>query len=262
MGIVVLGGFLGFVFGIVLVLIGALAHVDALETVGAILLLVGILSIVYLSRQARKRRAGQVPEVARVMGLQFSPTDPFDLAGAGLPFEVFHQRRVEVRNVMWGVVGGVPLQGFDVRFQVEGDREVGWQYTDWRFMALAPLAASCPPLWVGTGGELQPTEKLPRIHFESARFNERVRVLGADSYFATALVDARMMAWMLDHAPSWTTFEVNGEHVLARLDSDVDPGGDMGKVLIGVSQFVQHVPAVVRSLYPSPGTTATPGFRP
>jgi hypothetical protein len=253
MMIVVLGGFLGFVLGIVLAAVGAVARVKALETTGAILLLAGILSLVYVASQARKTRAGQVPEVARVMGLQFSPTDPFDLAGADLPFEVFLQRGVEIRNVMWGTVGGVPMQGFDARYQVRGGNDVGWQPTSWRFMTLAPLSANCPPLWIGTGRSLQPTQKVPRVRFESGQFNERVKVLCADSYFATALVSEKMMAWMLDQAPRWTTFEVNGLHVLARLDADDDMGGDMGKVMIALSQFVEHVPPVVRSLYPLHG---------
>jgi hypothetical protein len=261
MALVAVGGFLGFLLGVVLAGVGAATHVQSLESVGAFLLLVGIVSLVLMAGWARKTRAGQVPEVARVLGLQFSPADPFGLPGAGLPFEVFGQRAVEVRNVMWGTVGGVPLQGFDIRYQVKGGRDEGWIYTGWRFMALAPLPASCPPLWVGTGGGLQPTEKTPRVHFESIAFNEKVRVLCADPYFATALIDPRMMAWMLDQAPAWTTFEVNGRHVLARLDSTDDMGGDMGQVLIGLSRFVQHVPPVVRSLYPLEGQPQA-GFRP
>ncbi len=261
MALVALGGFLGFFLGIVLAAVGAATHVNGLETVGAALLLVGIVSLVLMAGWARKARAGQVPEVARVMGLRFSPADPFDLAAAGLPFEVFGQRGVEVRNVMWGTVGGVPLQGFDVRYQVKGGQDEGWVYTGWRFMGLAPLPANCPPLWMGTGGSLQPTEKTPRVHFESIAFNQKVRVLCADAYFATALVDARMMAWMLDQSPAWTTFEVNGPHVLVRTDSDDDMGGDMGQVLIGLSRFVQHLPQVVRSLYPLEGG-ATSGFQP
>ncbi len=259
--VIVLGGFLGFVLGIVLAAIGAIARVKALETVGAILLLGGIVSLVYMAGQARKMRAGQVPEVARVMGLRFSPTDPFGLPGAGLPFDVFLQRGVEVRNVMWGTVGGVPVQGFDVRYQVRGEHDIGWQPTPWRFMVLAPLPADCPPLWIGTGSSLQPSEKVPQVRFESIQFNEQVKVLCAEPYFATALVDERMMAWMLDQAPRWTTFEVNGRHVLARLDADDDMGGDMGKVLIGLSRFVEHVPPVVGSLYPPSGPPTT-GFRP
>src|SRR6266568_8943163 len=68
-----------------------------------------------------------------------------------------------------------------------------------------------------------------------------------------------ILAWMLDQAPRWTTFEVNGRHVLARLDADDDMGGDMGKVLIGLSRFVEHVPPVVGSLYPPSGPPTT-GF--
>ncbi len=261
MALVALGGFLGFVLGIVLAAVGAATHVNGLETVGAMLLLAGIVSLVLMSGWARKARAGQVPEVARVMGLRFSPADPFGLTGAGLPFEVFARRGVEVRNVMWGTVDGVPLQGFDVRYQVKGGQDEGWVYTGWQFMGLAPLAANCPPLWIGSSGSLQPAGRTPRVHFESIAFNGKVRVLCADSYFATALVDARMMAWMLDQAPAWTTFEVNGRHVLVRMDSQDDMGGDMGQVLIGLSRFVQHVPPVVRSLYPLEGTAA-PGFQP
>lgn len=261
MALVALGGFLGFVLGIILAAVGAAAHVNGLESAGAFLLLIAIVSLVVTLGRNRKMRGGQVPEVARVMGLQFSPADPFGLPQAGLPFEVFHQRGVQARNVMWGSVAGVPLQGFDVRYQVKGENDVGWQYAGWRFMALAPLPANCPPLWMGTGHSLQPTEKLPKLHFESIRFNESVKVLCADSYFATALVDQRMMAWMLDQAPARTTFEVNGRHVLARLDSDDDLGGDMGQVLVGLSRFVQHVPQVVRSLYPLEAQ-GTPGFQP
>jgi hypothetical protein len=251
--VIVLGGFLGSVLGLILAAVGAIAHVQILESAGAVLLLMGILSLTYLATQARKVRAGQVPEVARVMGLQFSPSDPFGLAGAGLPFEVFLQHGVEVRNVMWGMVGKRPVQGFDVRYQIRGAHGEGWAPTPWRFMALAPLPAKGPPLWIGTGTALQPNETVPQVRFEAIQFNERVKVLCADKYFATALVDEQMMAWVLDQAPAWTTFEVNGSHVLARRDTDDDLGGDMGKVMVALSQFVEHVPAVIGSLYPMDG---------
>jgi hypothetical protein len=249
MALIVVSGFSGFLAGTILLVAGAITHVNGLEGIGAILVLVAIVALLALGKWSGRSRSGQVPEVARVLGLQFSQADPFGLATAGLPFDVFHQRSVEVRNVMWGEVGGVPVQGFDLRYQerqsvAEGPGEE-WIFTNWQFTGLAPVPANCPPLRLGR--YVQPTEKTARVLFESIEFNEKVKVLCTDAYFATALIDARMMAFLLDEASELVSVEVNGPHVLAGLGEDSGPY--MAELLIQLSRFVEHVPSVVRSLY-------------
>jgi hypothetical protein len=241
---------LSFVVTLVFLIVGAITHAGALTTVGAVSLIVFVVSLLVLGSQMRGHRDRALPVLAREYGWQFSERDPFALAEAKLPFDVFRQRGVQVRNAAWGTLDGIAIRAFDVRYEVYGGSDVGWQPTNWAFCAQAEIPANCPPLWVVRGHGVSATDERPRVHLESGRFNEEVTLLCADTRFATTIIDQRMMAWLLDSAPSGVRFEVSDRHVLASKDEATEQVGSIVQVVSGLAGFVHHIPPVVRSLYP------------
>jgi hypothetical protein len=68
-----------------------------------------------------------------------------------------------------------------------------------------------------------------------------------DRGFANALIDARMMEWLLDHSPR-PGFEISGRWILGYRDQ-VQPW-QLDSVLAMLESFVEGIPRAVRSLYP------------
>lgn len=69
-----------------------------------------------------------------------------------------------------------------------------------------------------------------------------------DARFATALCDARMMGWLLEHGDG-SGFEVVGDRMLCWCGR-VPPAGIVRA--IGIAEaFHDRIPDVVRSLYPN-----------
>ena len=83
------------------------------------------------------------------------------------------------------------------------------------------------------------------IEFESEEFNKAMKVNSADPQFATYLVDARMMQWLLDNK-GWH-FELCDRWVLAY------GGRTKPKLIWGVieaaREFYQHIPKVIEETY-------------
>lgn len=81
------------------------------------------------------------------------------------------------------------------------------------------------------------------IDFESEEFNREYRVSSDDRRFARALVDARMMRWLLDEAKHGG-FELRGSTVLVYYLLFTNPH-DLGWFLDRAIGFRDHVPRVV-----------------
>ena len=81
------------------------------------------------------------------------------------------------------------------------------------------------------------------IDFESEEFNREYRVSSHDPRFARALVDARMMRWLLDEAKH-SVFELRGSTVLLYYLLFSDPR-DLDWFLDRAIGFRDHVPRVV-----------------
>jgi hypothetical protein len=197
----------------------------------------------------RKLRERRIPFAARRLGLSFSSTDPFGLASRGLPFELFQQRGLEVRNVMFGRLGSVEVKGFDARYVTYGGRDVGWVPTEWRFFALADIPANGPSLSVVRGPAAAPKDER-NVSFESGQFNQEFTVSTSDPRFASAVVDERMMAWLLDSVPDDVSFQIEGRYVLATKRDGAEMAEDVLQVLPAVAGFVTHFPRAATSLYP------------
>ena len=83
------------------------------------------------------------------------------------------------------------------------------------------------------------------IQFESDQFNRDFRVKGRDHKFATDLVDARMMQWLLG-TPGWS-FELTGPYLLCYCGR-LKPTA-LIPLLGTLEQFRDHIPRVVYDLY-------------
>jgi hypothetical protein len=85
------------------------------------------------------------------------------------------------------------------------------------------------------------------LQFESEAFNDAYHVRCEVPKFANAVLDARMMQWLLAHGSGYT-FEAVGDRVLVA-GPRIEPAELLE--LLGVARgFTEHVPKVVSSLYP------------
>ena len=90
------------------------------------------------------------------------------------------------------------------------------------------------------------------IEFESEEFNRAFRVKSDHRKFAYDMVDARMMAFLLD-ASSGCAFEVVGSDLLCATGRL--PPAELPGLLRVLQDFHAHVPNVVWSLYPARGSS-------
>jgi hypothetical protein len=190
-------------------------------------------------------RAGAMEAEARKLGLRYSEKDSFGLLNE--PFLLFRRTRSsygEVDNVLSGTWHGYEVRVFDYEYMISKN--------NWRRLSAAMIATSggWPTLAVrpetlvtATGDQVA----LPGIEFESEMFNRAFDVRSDDPAFASALIDARMMEWLLDHAPR-PGFEISGRWILGYRDQ-VQPW-QVDSVLSMLESFVDRIPRAVRSLYP------------
>ena len=113
---------------------------------------------------------------------------------------------------------------------------------------VVPTAVSCPHTSIAPEGVFSRLGRALGFHdieFESEEFNKAMKVNSADPQFATYLVDARMMQWLLDNK-GWH-FELCGRWVLAY------GGRTKPKLIWGVieaaREFHQHIPKVIDETY-------------
>ncbi|TML80361.1 MAG: hypothetical protein E6G04_03115 [Actinobacteria bacterium] len=176
----------------------------------ALIIVIGVLVVggaIVFGYYARKRRIQEWQQTAGHLGFQYSTEDPFDLLG--LPFDLFRRgdgRGVE--NVVWGQRDGLDIKDFEYWYYQHSSDAQGHTNLDYSHV-------SCTVV---------PT---------------------AVSQFATYLVDARMMQWLLDNK-GWH-FELCGRWVLAY------GGRTKPKLIWGVieaaREFHQHIPKVIDETY-------------
>ena len=81
---------------------------------------------------------------------------------------------------------------------------------------------------------------------ESETFNQTFDFRSADPRFASAIVDARMMQWLLDQ-PSGTGFEVLDGRLMVFRPRAVTSLNDLARTVQVFDAFLEHVPGVVRA---------------
>jgi hypothetical protein len=208
-----------------------------------------------ISRQITQKRHAALTAVANSLGFRYSPDDPFDTVA--LPFALFGRgdgRGVE--DVLWGMAGNLSVRLFNYWYYDESTDSKGGRHRSYhRFScATTSIAAYVPGIAVGRenvltrlGGALG----FDDIEFESEEFNRAFRVKSEDRKFAYDMIDARMMAFLLD-ASGGCTFEVVGSDLLCA-SGRVRPAELPGLMQV-LQSFHAHVPKVVWSLYPARGS--------
>jgi hypothetical protein len=190
-------------------------------------------------------RMNAVEAEARRLGLRYSAKDPFAIMSH--PFSLFRSTRRRyggLDNVMSGVWRGLEVRVFDYEYQIHEDE----------FRELSCVVAATAGGWPSL--VIQPETlvttiadhlALSDIDFELEAFNRMFEVRSADPRFARALIDARMMEWLMNRSPL-PGFEISGQWILAYRDQ-VQPW-HIESVLELVHGFIDHIPTVVPSLYP------------
>ena len=230
-------------------------------------LLVGAVVIVLVAAIAglrRSQRPGKVAAIAAAKGLSYSSGDPFGSTAVAFPLFCEGDGR-EVLNVVWlergtGQGQPSPTHVFDYGFyRVHRDR-YGREVKSWHWFtcAMAEPGGTFPALRVQdmtvVGKVLEHLGGEP-ITFESEEFNETFRVTSDDRRFASALIDPRMMEFLLQTKGA-VDFETRGRYVLL---SSHQLAPDELPILLGLAdEFVRRIPAVVWNLYPK----AVPGSDP
>lgn len=200
--------------------------------------------VVLVALRKRPRREAMRDE-ARRLGLEWSPSDPFDLLDA--PFALFRWSRAasaEFDNVLRGSWHGLAVRVFDYAYARGEHRERRLS------CGLVAIPGGWPTTVIrpeGATTTLADHVGLPDIEFESEGFNRAFDVRSDDPRFASAIVDARMMAWLLELGNGWG-FEIRDRWVLGYRDQ-VQPWEIQG-VLSTLEAFLGQIPRAARSLFP------------
>ncbi len=213
-------------------------------------LYVGGIALVTLYRKFLRRSA--VEREARRLGLSFSRRDPFRVLDADFhPFLRFGKlpgtQRVE--NVVWGVRDGREVRAFDYRRPAEDEIRYS--------CAMVRIPDGWPSLLVRRHGPLDVARNaagLQRIEFELDEFNRRFEVRSDDRTLASAVIDQRMIGWLLESDPA-LGFQLQEGWLLAWMPQL--PPDELGRTLTTVEGFHERIPRAVWSLF-GDGSPARP----
>jgi len=113
------------------------------------------------------------------------------------------------------------------------------------------IAARFPTLTISRRGlgSASGSSGLPDVAFESDMFNSELHVRSADPRFAHALIDQRMMEWLLLFPPGWG-IQTSGGRVLV-FGHESTRAMQTGPVLEMLNDFITHIPPAVQELYPT-----------
>lgn len=202
----------------------------------------------------RVKRRGDVESVASRAGLEYAADDPFN--STRVAFALF--RRGDGRgaeNVMWRAAdAGCPVRAFDYWYYTEHRSQNGGTTRSYEYFTCATvlLNGSWPALTIEREGivdKVVTTLGLPDLDFESEEFNRLFVVRCEDRRFASALIDPRMIEFLLSTRGE-LDFEIRGRWLLVwtkRVPPALMPG-----LLRVCDDFKAHIPHVVWELYPSP----------
>ena len=155
-----------------------------------------------------------------------------------------------VENVVWGQRDGLDIKAFEYWYYEDSSDAEGHTSRDYSHFSctVVPTAVSCPHTAIAPEGVLSRLGRALGFHdieFESEEFNKAMKVNSADPKFATYLVDARMMQWLLDNK-GWH-FELCDRWLLA-YRSRTKPKLIWG-VIEAAREFHQHIPNVIEETY-------------
>jgi hypothetical protein len=230
--------------GIFLVLVPAVLLVEGRQAAREVLaagLFVGFL--VYLVAIRKRARGDMLRSEARRLRLRYAARDPFGMLDE--PFALFRPGRLaELDNVLWGPWGDLEVRVFDYAYSESENVERRFS------CALAAIPGGWPTLVIRPESSLTrlgDVLALSGVEFELEEFNRRFDVRCDDRRFASAVVDQRMMEWLLALGHGWG-FEIGGRWILGVRDQ-VQPW-ELEGVLETLDEMVRRIPRAARSLYP------------
>ena len=187
-----------------------------------------------------RRRAMEAE--GRRLGLAFSAGDREGIGA--LPFDLLARPATvrEIDNVLRGTWNGVGVVVFEHR---RANDETEWRYS----CVMMPVPAGWSSLLVKPETGLTRVARdvgLHDIELEWEEFNRAFEVRSSDRRFATAVLDARMMEWVLGLSPRYG-FEIRSGRLLA-WTTQVQPW-HIEEVLRTALTFRKQVPSAVHSLY-------------
>ena len=212
-----------------------------------------------LTFRRMSRRSAQVESAGKALGLAFAHEDPFELT-LRIPASLFGSHHPRAENVLWGEVETTKVWVFDLPVA----RGSGLDHV----VGLCELGGGpYPRLRIGPPRpkplDVDPSLAWKVLAFESEEFNQRFQVTTTDRAFGYKLVDARMMAWLLDLEPGWH-FEVGayqalcyrpvirrvlaGPVDLSAIRTALTPYPEPSEVLGVALAFRRHVPRFVERL--------------
>jgi hypothetical protein len=241
-----LGGFLTCGLGLTLLNGDRQGARDVALAILGLLMIGGLAFGAWRIRTQPRRLAAE--DAARDLGLRFSAEDRFGLIDR--PFQLF-QRLATVRgleNVLYGIWRGHAVELVEYWYA----RSSNPSLNDFeRFSCvMTPLPGWWPDLLVAPEtlvARAVDSLTMREVDLESEAFNRAFTVRSADPRFANALLDARMIQWLLDRSDAWG-FEIAGGHLLC-YRSRVHPW-ELQPLLETASAFLDQVPDVISSLYP------------
>ena len=183
---------------------------------------------------------------ARELGLRAERGDPLGLLGSGFALFSRSASAREIENTARGRRGGLEVAVVDYWFAPTSDlqRDDYERYT----CVIAPVPSGWPYLSVvpeRTASRLRSTFALPDIETESEEFNRRFEVRSTDRRFALALLDPRMMRWLLEQVVD-VGFEVLGGRQMLfrpRVTTSLD---DLARAVELYDRLLEQIPRVVR----------------
>ena len=195
-------------------------------------------------------RRGSFEHQARQAGLRAEGGDPFGLLDQ--PFSLFRRPASarDLENTAWGRRHGREIVLADYWFSPSSNAAsddyrryvcvIDLDRRPWPDVSVLPRTLA---------SDVMDAVGLGDMDFELERFDRAFEVRADDRRFAAALIDSRMMDWLLLRAPG-AGFDVVAGRLMVfepRLTTSLD---DVDRALRRFDAFLEHVPRVVASLFP------------
>jgi hypothetical protein len=148
-----------------------------------------------------------------------------------------------IDHVMIGRVGNREVRSF--RARIRGGR----RWNDETALAVRVPASFKATMIRSTSRGIGPRRDMRQVLFEHERFNRSIDVSSVDRYFATALIDARMMEWLRRHLIR-TTIELADEWVVAWSSSLQGRSPSPQALIELLLDFNERIPRAAPSLFP------------
>lgn len=214
------------------------------------LFVAGLVWAVYRFRIEPRR--GSFESQATRAGLRAQPGDPLGLLQT--PFALFRRPASarDLESTAWGAHNGREIVFADYWFAPSSNPSLD-DYR--RFVCVVDARPEWPDLSVIPTSLVSAARDAvghARVDLESERFNRAFDVRAGDRRFADAFLDARMMEWLLLQA-SGVGFEIVAGRLLMFEPRSLLSLDDVDRALRRFDGLLDHVPYVVRSLFPISG---------